>query len=648
MWRTELNLETEANQRRSITWRGLFFLTIFVSFGYVFMEWLFIITKPSFLTNVSWLVKFGTFVFVSACVTSFSLILVSCLYLIEKIIKNSNIKKIVFYLACFVPAIILASLILLLFDNFTYTMFQFGIVSTTGFLRAIYGLGFIIVIILISWKMRSWAKSVGSGITNRVSNTKIGAVTIILLVLAILVPLIHQTNMTDAISGYKTEKTNGQLPNIFLITADGLDADHMSIYGYDRTTTPFLDGWKNQSLLIENGFTNSAKTTGSIISILTSKYASDTRVLYPPDILTNEDSYQHLPGILKSLGYYTIQYGQSYYADAYAQNLLKGFDEVFNSSVEKSNYLEYLNSILPEEIANFIYDLFNRITDRLFHIFFLRTMDNVYSQVTGTNSRFDDFLKIQDLVRLIENEQQPLFVHIHWMGTHGGLFYPREQFFSVGTDISNQNPWSADFYDDMILEFDKTIQGIVDVLEENNLDDNTIIVIGSDHGQKWVANKRLPLIFHFPQGEYAAQLNMNGQNIDIAPTLLDFLGVKIPNWMHGISLLKENNNQRLVFSLDVKPELAQNGDIENTKHVEYTPPFFQFGKISLIDCDRFYELQLDEGFNLESSMIENYDTQCDYQVSSDKEAVRLMIDHLAQNKFDTSTLEEWVTSIPNP
>ncbi|PKN86506.1 MAG: hypothetical protein CVU46_07505 [Chloroflexi bacterium HGW-Chloroflexi-8] len=242
--------------------------------------------------------------------------------------------------------------------------------------------------------------------------------------------------------------------------------------------------------------------------------------------------------------------------------------------MEKSNYLELLNSILPEEIANFIYDLFNRITDRIFHIFFIRTMDDVYSQVTGTNSKFDDFLKIQDLVKLIENEQQPLFVHIHWMGTNGGLFYPREQFFSAGTDISNQNPWSADFYDDMILEFDKTIQGIVDVLEENNQDDNTIIAIGSDHGQKWVANKRLPLIFHFPKGEYAAQLSKNGQNIDIAPTLLDYLGINIPEWMDGISLLKENNNQRLVFSLDVKPELAQNGDIENTKNVEYTPPFF--------------------------------------------------------------------------
>ncbi|PKN86504.1 MAG: hypothetical protein CVU46_07495 [Chloroflexi bacterium HGW-Chloroflexi-8] len=54
-----MNLENKLFKRRLIAWRGLFFLTIFTSFGYVFMEWLFIVTKPSFLTNVSWPVKFG-------------------------------------------------------------------------------------------------------------------------------------------------------------------------------------------------------------------------------------------------------------------------------------------------------------------------------------------------------------------------------------------------------------------------------------------------------------------------------------------------------------------------------------------------------------------------------------------------------------
>ena len=36
------------------------------------------------------------------------------------------------------------------------------------------------------------------------------------------------------------------------------------------------------------------------------------------------------------------------------------------------------------------------------------------------------------------------------------------------------------------------------------------------------------------------------------------------------------------------------------------------------------------------------------RLKSDTEAVRLMLDHLAQNKFDISTLEEWLKSFPSP
>ncbi|PKN86505.1 MAG: hypothetical protein CVU46_07500 [Chloroflexi bacterium HGW-Chloroflexi-8] len=143
-----------------------------------------------------------------------------------------------------------------MFDNFTYTIFQFGIVSTTGIISAIYGLGFIFFIVLFSRNTRSWAKSIGSGFAKHVSTTKIRTVTIGFIVLAIMVPLIHQTNNSKDYHEYQTDNANEKLPNIFLITADGLNADHMSIYGYDRKTTPFLDEWKNQSLLNEIGFTN--------------------------------------------------------------------------------------------------------------------------------------------------------------------------------------------------------------------------------------------------------------------------------------------------------------------------------------------------------------------------------------------------------
>ena len=154
-----------------------------------FLEWLFVVTKPSFLSNVSWLIKFEILFFVTACIICFSLMLVFCFYLLEILLQSKNIKKITFTIASFVPSIIFASLILLLFDNFTYTMFQFGIVSSYGILRTIYALGYFIFFVLFTWKIYSWSKSIGSAFIIRAPNVRLFIVSIVLIVLSLVVPL---------------------------------------------------------------------------------------------------------------------------------------------------------------------------------------------------------------------------------------------------------------------------------------------------------------------------------------------------------------------------------------------------------------------------------------------------------------------------
>jgi len=46
----------------------------------------------------------------------------------------------------------------------------------------------------------------------------------------------------------------------------------------------------------------------------------------------------------------------------------------------------------------------------------------------------------------------------------------------------------------------------------------------------------IPLIFHMPNQHEGKALMVNAEQIDIAPTLLDILGLKIPAWMEGESL----------------------------------------------------------------------------------------------------------------
>jgi len=635
-------LEINKDKKRSITWRGLFFLTFFSSFGYILLEWLFVVTMPSFLTNVSWLIKFEILIFVSACVISLSLLLVSCFFLLAKIFQGKKIKKLVFNIAAFIPSTILSALTLILFDNFTYTIFDFGIIKTTGIIRGLYGIGFIGFLYLFHRKIYPWCLRIGKSILKSVIGWKITAgLTFVLLILILGPFFMADTNLSVPYNLLPADQSK-TLPNIVIITSDGLNADHMSIYGYEKATTPFLDEKAQKALLVENNFNNNAKTGGSIISILTGKYPSTTRVIFAPDILRNENSYQHLPGILKSLGYYTAQFG----GHALNFNLLQGFEEINSRPAITSTVLDVMDNYIPGDFAYFTFEILNRIADRIRHIFFIKKMDDSLLHLMEWDGNFSDYDNLNNFFSLIENTNSPLFVQMHWLGTHGDYFKVRNQVFSIGKDPDNQEAWDEDFYDDSILEFDDVLRGIEEKLDDFGKLNNTIIVVGSDHGQYWKVNERIPLIFLFPGGEYAQKIIYNGQNLDIAPTLLDYLGIDKPTWMMGDSLLDGIDRQRPILSFDLG--VTMDGEFGVSNDPEYSiPPFFQFGKVSVIDCDRFYSLSLRNGFAFEKQLVEGYETPCDYVNSSDTQVLQFILEHLKENKFDISSLEAWIGKYSN-
>ena len=90
----------------------------------------------------------------------------------------------------------------------------------------------------------------------------------------------------------------------------------------------------------------------------------------------------------------------------------------------------------------------------------------------------------------------------------------------------------------------------LDILDELRLTDNTIVIFASDNGffhgehgrrDKRVAYEeaiRIPLLIRLPgsqnRGEVISEMVLN---IDVAPTILELAGVKVPPSMQGRSLL---------------------------------------------------------------------------------------------------------------
>jgi arylsulfatase A-like enzyme len=419
-------------------------------------------------------------------------------------------------------------------------------------------------------------------------------------------------------------------PNILLLGSDGLNAANLSVYGYERVTTPTMQELAPNSLLAENAFTNAAQSSGSITSILNSRLPLQTRVLNTPDILQGKDSFLHLPGILRREGYYTAQIGIGHYIDSYALNLRNGFDMVNNRSLEENIYFQNTHSSSLDDTYYFIYQLSDRLFERLEHIFFIQKMEHPISEVTGFEDFHRDEKRLEQLLDIITNINEPFFVHSHMMVTHGEKFFPPIREFSRGQTQTEE--WMTDFYDDAILSFDADLRTILDSLERVGKSDNTILIIYTDHAQNYSVNVRIPLIFRFLKGEYTGQVQANVQNLDIAPTILDYLGLPIPDWMEGISLLSsELTNDRLIMSYGMKADRSERELLK--------PPFFQFGFFYIVQCDRWY--QFDAGRNQWSTgEILGHTAPCspDEPLFSFDEIKGKLIDHLASNHFDVSSL----------
>ena len=156
-------------------------------------------------------------------------------------------------------------------------------------------------------------------------------------------------------------------------------------------------------------------------------------------------------------------------------------------------------------------------------------MGNPFATVTQTTDTKHDTEQLDHLLSLLRESDDPLFVHVHLMGTHGPRFDPQEKEFSLWR--SQEEDWSIDFYDDSILNFDRKIGRLLDTLEQSGEINDTILIVYSDHPMQFNVRWRMPLVFHFPDHQFAGRIETNVQNLDIAPTILDFLNIDPPEWM---------------------------------------------------------------------------------------------------------------------
>lgn len=618
-------------------WVFLLILSSAAAYFYVFMEWLFFVTKPSFMDLMGWYEKLELLLLPGFALAILCLAFVIVIAGIDILSSQLGSTSLLIFVGTLIPSIILSAISVILVDNFTYTIFNFGIVSSDGMSRLIYGICTLILFIYIN---KSILKVMGlrgeSESPIAIPRFTIVLITCLFVISAVITVARYESSVTaDSQSFSLAGKNNGLAarPNILLIGSDGLNANNMSVYGYGRDTTPVLRELAKTSLLAENVFTNSSGSTGSITSMLTGKSPAQTRVFNSHNILHGTNAYQHLPGILNKEGYSTVELGVRNYIDAYQVNMLDGFDTVNDRSSKEGDVIRLPQEFGFIENAYFASRLFDRISERILHLSFIRKMENPYTIVTQDVDMMYDQERQDKLLELIRYSELPLFVHVHMMGTHGPHFYPKQQVFSLG--MTQDQDDMIDFYDDSILDFDSYVGEVLEELKHNSKLNNTILIIYSDHPMKIHSGRmRIPLLIHFPNDEYAGRIRSNVQNLDISPTILDYVGIEQPEWMAGQSLLNGDPPQdRLIFSSVPANDTEKGRDVIG---LDVIPGSYKLSSYNVINCQRWYNLNLID-LTWSFGDIPDHSSPClEENLLTLEQASDVLAEYLLSNNFDTS------------
>ena len=296
--------------------------------------------------------------------------------------------------------------------------------------------------------------------------------------------------------------------NILLITVDCLRPDHMGLYGYDRDTTPHIDGFFRRAFRFP-AYAQASWTSPGVVSLLTG--------LSPPvhgmDLKGKQTSpWADLPlKRLQQAGYTTLGYVRD---DNYSHLGWSG-------QVPRGKLIETLESL----------------RDRPFFIWYhYRGPHLPYRPPEPYRSRWFGAVPAPSSEAL--------------QAVSRGEMLPRGSARLTAADA----PAIRALYDGEVAAQDAELAGLFDYLRESGLAGRTVVVLSADHGEElmehgWVGHAstsldatvyeevvRIPLLIRIPGLEGGWVPGVTAQQMDLVPTLFDILGLEPPE-VQGKSLL---------------------------------------------------------------------------------------------------------------
>ena len=323
---------------------------------------------------------------------------------------------------------------------------------------------------------------------------------------------------------------NESSPNVILVLVDTLRADHLSLLGYPRETSPNLERLAAESVLFEEARAQASCTYPSANSILTGRL--------PGEFLGQPEGGMGIPETIPSIAERLGEAGYTTIAVS-ASPIVRKTPNQFNPTGG-----------------------------------FERGFDVFEERCLWTDA---DCVNYQALTHL-DGRSGPFFLYLHYIDPHGPFAPPEtweRRFAGDGEGLpewarkGDPNPIAdaiyqrkekpappagavehlVDLYDEEIAYFDDRFRDLLDRLEDQGRMENTLLLLVADHGEEFLEHGhmkhchtlydteiRTPLLVRPPGGAEGRRIETTVSNLDVVPTILDAVGLEPPDGLAGRSL----------------------------------------------------------------------------------------------------------------
>lgn len=340
-------------------------------------------------------------------------------------------------------------------------------------------------------------------------------------------------------------------PNVLLLVLDTVRAESLSLYGYDRDTTPNLARLAQRGIRFDQARATAPWTLPSHASMFTGRWPHELKVGEKNPL---DATYPTLAEFLSDRGYAT----GGFVANTFFCNAWFGLGRGF----------EHYDDFYAEQSAVSVAEALRCTSLGRFGAKLLHDPLGVERQRKDAGRINADFLHWVD-----GQGKRPFFAFLNYFDAHTPYLMPPGGEYRFGrppanaqelatlqefdsrlrTSVTDEDLTLArDAYDDLIAHLDAEIGRLFDELESRGILDNTIIILTSDHGEGlgehglighgrslYDTETRVPLLVFLPEGAHAGETVDRAVSLrDIPATIADLLRLSAESPFPGASLAR--------------------------------------------------------------------------------------------------------------